>query len=238
MRDWSVKLKGHAFDLEQLSDHFRSPGRNVRKDEDSHYYLRSTDFDSMTDSEAVRERALALVAHMNRAARFHAGNGYQRVEVDVVAWIDEDGKRMQTVTSSVQIGGRSRVSVKPTVIREGDSPDAPHPPSEVESMFALAERDQRVADALRYFDGDDWVNLYKAWEVFRDAAGGEHILIRNGWTTKKAKNRFTQTAQSRKALGDEARHASEKYEAPKNPMTLDEARAFVKSVRGEWIRTL
>jgi hypothetical protein len=238
MRDWSVKLKGHAFDLEELSDHFRSPERNVRKDDDGHYHLRSSDFDLMADSEAVRERALELVELMNRAAKFHAGNGYQPVEVDVVAWIDEDGNRMQTVTSSVQIGGRSRVSVKPTVITEGESADAPHPPSEVESMFALAERDARVADALRYFDGDDWVNLYKAWEVVRDAAGGEHILLRNSWTTKKAKNRFTQTAQSRKALGDEARHASEKYEAPKNPMTLDEARAFVKSMMETWVKTL
>ncbi len=156
MPEWSVRLIGHAFDLEELSDHFRSPERNVTRDEDSHYYLRSTDFDLMTDSEAVRERALELVAYMNRAAKFHAGDGYRPVELDVVTWIDEDGNRMQTVTSSVQIGGRSRVSIKPTVIRDGDSPDAPHPTSEVESMFALAERYQRLADALRYFARGDW----------------------------------------------------------------------------------
>lgn len=82
------------------------------------------------------------------------------------------------------------------------------------------------------------VNLYKAWEIVRDAAGGEHTLIANGWTTKKTKNRFMQTAQSRKALGDDARHASERYKAPESTMSVDEARAFVKSVIGKWIRTL
>jgi hypothetical protein len=238
MPEWSIRLTGHAFDLEDLSDHFHSPERNVTKDEDGHYYLRSTDFDSMADGEAVRERALELVELMNRAAKFHAGDGYQPVELDVVTWIDEVGNRMHTVTSSLQIRGRSRMSAKLTVIREGDSVATPQPPSEVVSMAALAERDDRVADALRFFARDNWVNLYKAWEIVRDAAGGEHTLIKNGWTTKKTKDRFTQTAQSRKALGDEARHASAKVPVPQNPMSLEEARAFVKSVIEAWARTL
>lgn len=156
MPEWSVRLKGHAFDLEELSDHFRSPERNVRKDEDGHYYLRSTDFDSVADDQAVHERALELVERMNWSAKFHTGDGYRPVELDAVTWRDEDGNRMHTVTSSLQIGGRSRVSVKPTIIREGGSPDTPRPPSEIESLFTLAERDARVADALRYFERGDW----------------------------------------------------------------------------------
>lgn len=238
MPEWSVRLKGHAFDLEELSDHFRSPERNVRKDEDGHYYLRSTDFDSMADEETVRECALDLVELMNRAAKFCAGDGYQPVGLDVVTRIDESGKRMHHITSSVQIGGRSRVSAKPTVIKEDDSADTPRPPSEVESMLTLAERDQRVADALRYFARGDWMNLYKAWEVVGDAAGGACNIVTNGWATRGTQSRFTQTAQSRKALGDEARHAIDKKDPPKNPMTLDEARAFVKSVMKAWAKTL
>jgi hypothetical protein len=45
-------------------------------------------------------------------------------------------------------------------------------------------------------------------------------------------------AQSKDELGDDARHASERYKAPKTPMTLHEARAFVKSVIEAWARTL
>ncbi|MDP9458250.1 MAG: hypothetical protein M3Q60_21300 [Actinomycetota bacterium] len=51
-------------------------------------------------------------------------------------------------------------------------------------------------------------------------------------------SRFTGTAQSREELGDEARHASEKYKPPTNPMSLNEARAFVKSVIRAWISAL
>ena len=56
MAEWLVRLKGHGFDLEELSDHFRSPERNVKTEEDGHYHLRSTDFDSLADDGAVRER--------------------------------------------------------------------------------------------------------------------------------------------------------------------------------------
>jgi hypothetical protein len=238
MPEWSIRLTGHAFDLEELSDHFHSPERNVTKDEDGHYYLRSTDFDSMADDQAVHERALELVELMNQAAKFHAGDGYRPVELDAVTRIDEDGKRVHHIMLAGQMEGRSRMSAKPTVIREGGSVATPQPPSEVVSMAALAERDDRVADALRFFARDSWVNLYKAWEIVGDAAGGEHTLIRNGWATKKTKDRFTQTAQSRKALGDEARHASAKVPVPQNPMSLEEARAFVKSVIEAWARTL
>lgn len=239
MPEWSVRLIGHAFDLEELSDHLRSPERNVIKEEDGHYYLRSTDFDYLADDQAVRERALELVELMNRAAKFHSGDGYQPVELDVVIQTDEEGNRRQYVTVTGSIEARSRVSANLTVIREGDSVDTPSLPSEVESMFSLAERDARVADALRYFARGDWSNLYKAWEVVGDAAGrGASAIIAKGWATRGTQSRFTGTAQSKDELGDDARHASEKYKAPENPMTLDEARGVVKSVIEAWAKTL
>ncbi len=40
MSEWLVRLKGHEFDLEELSEHFRSPEHSVSKDEDGYYYLK------------------------------------------------------------------------------------------------------------------------------------------------------------------------------------------------------
>jgi len=116
--------------------------------------------------------------------------------------------------------------------------DSPPPPSRAEVLAALADRNERVADALRFYKRCDWPNLYKAWEVVSDAAGGAHELVNKSWATRRDQSRFTGTAQSRAELGDEARHASERYRAPKDPMTLDEARGFVWSVIEAWIRTL
>ncbi len=103
-------MKGHGFDLEELSDHFRSPERNVSKDEDGYYYLRSSSFDSLPDDTAVRERALELLEHMNGAAMFYSGGSYQPVEFDGISRMDEQGKRHQFVYLSASIEGRSRMS--------------------------------------------------------------------------------------------------------------------------------
>jgi hypothetical protein len=64
MTEQLVRLKGHQFDLEALSEHFTSDDLNVRRDEDDHYYLRSTDFDQMSDSSAVEERGRELLEHI------------------------------------------------------------------------------------------------------------------------------------------------------------------------------
>ena len=68
-----------------------------------------------------------------------------------------------------------------------------------------------------------------------DAAGGAHNIIKNGWATRTTQGRFTGTAQSREEIGDDARHASEKCKPPKDPMSLDEAEAFVKCVMQAWM---
>jgi hypothetical protein len=232
--------KGHQFDLEELSEHFTSDNLNVKRDEDGYYYLRSSDFGQMSDSSAVEERGRELVEYINGAAKLLIGSGYRSVEFDTAARIEDDGKRYHTVGMSLTISGRSRVTAKPTVIRADGTVDAaPHPPDNAEALVNLARRDKRVADALRFYEGGDWINLYKAWEVVCDAVGNEHTLLKKGWVAKKTKDRFTHTAQSRVVLGDEARHAStKKYPAPKNPMTLEEARAFMKSVIQAWVNTL
>ena len=89
MRWLLVRLKGHEFALQELSEHFRSPERNVRKDEAGHYYLRSAHFDSSSDAAAVREQATEMIGYMNGAVKLHAVGSYHAVEVVHVACVDE-----------------------------------------------------------------------------------------------------------------------------------------------------
>jgi hypothetical protein len=238
MTEWLVRLKGHEFDLEELCDHFTSADRNVKKEEDGYYYLRSSDFDQMSEPDAVSERAQDLMERINGAAKLLSGVSYRPVEFDVVIRVDDDGKRHHHMTLSSTIEMRSRVTGKLTVGETGETMDVLRPPSGVDSLVNLADQNAKVADALRFYARSDWFNLYKAWEVVRDAAGGETELIKKGWATKAQRRRFTGTAQSRAELGDEARHAREKVQPPKNPMSLEEAQAFVRSVIEAWVRTL
>lgn len=238
MDEWLVRLKGHQFDLKELLNLFASADQNVKEGEGGYYYLRSSDFDGAADSDVVSQRALELIELMNGATAFHAGASYHPVEFDGLSHIDESGHRRNFVFLPTLINERSGVLANLTVSTIGETVNASRPPSRAEFLVGLADRDGRIADALRFYERGDWVNLYKAWEVVCDAAGGHHAVVNNGWAARRDQSRFTGTAQSRDELGDEARHASEKYRAPKDPMTLDEARMFVKAVIQAWIETL
>jgi hypothetical protein len=240
MTEQLVRLKGHQFDLEALSEHFTSDDLNVRRDEDDHYYLRSTDFDQMSDSSAVEERGRELLEHVNGVAKLLWGSEYRAVEFDAAARIEAEGQRYHSVGTSVTISMRSRATAKPSVIRADETvEDAPQSSDIAKRLVSLADRNKEVADALRFYERGDWINLYKAWEVVCDAAGGTNAVVNNGWADGSERRRFTHTAQSREELGDKARHASmKKYPAPKNPMTQGEAQGFVRSVIQAWVATL
>lgn len=225
MPEWLARLSGDEYDLKVLSEHLRAPDLNVKKDDDGQYYLRSSDFASIANDDAREKHAARLVRHVNGAADLLLEGGGFPIELDGMSRIEEDGRRYHSVGSSVHLLYRVRTTIKAA------SPD------EMRSLVFHAGHDSKVADALNFLRRNDWVSLYKAWEMARDAAGGTHELISRGWAQKRDQSRFTGTVQSREVLGDEARHASEKYRAPDNPMTLEEARCFVRSVVRAWINT-
>jgi hypothetical protein len=83
-----------------------------------------------------------------------------------------------------------------------------------------------------------WFNLYKVFEIIRDECIGEESLVARNFIPKRDLKRFTQSAQSRELLGDEARHASRKYKPPEIPMTIDEARRLIKQLFSKWVKTI
>jgi hypothetical protein len=56
-----------------------------------------------------------------------------------------------------------------------------------------------------------------------------------GWVSKNELERFRHTANSYKILGAEARHARDRFDPPKNPMTFAEADRFVRKLIREWV---
>lgn len=153
MPEWMVRLQGHEFDMEELSTHFTSAARNVKRDEDGYYYLRSSDFNKLTDPSAVRERALEMLGQMNGAVKLLSGGSYRPVEFDVVTEIDESGKRHHHVMLSATVEGRSRVTVNLSVGGQDGGQDASPSPSEAEVLATLADQDEKVADVLRFIKG-------------------------------------------------------------------------------------
>jgi len=96
-----------------------------------------------------------------------------------------------------------------------------------------------LARAQRFLRGEpDWPAMYKAFELARAAAGGKREMATRGWATANQQARFTHTADSLTAAGDSARHAVERTNPPKNPMTVREAQDFVIRLIRDWSNSL
>jgi len=228
MPKWLVRLKGERFDLEDLPKLLRSPEFRVIEENDS-FYLESSEFNSLTLAEEIRERGRALIKLINGVSKFNRNN-FLDISEDGIIRVEDDGKRHGYLFLEESFKIRNKVSTRLTAIAADGSEKGTTQPSTLESLLELAQKHNVVADALSFYRDDTWISLYKAYEVIRDDVGGKHQIIKNGWSVKSKISRFTQTAQSRAALGDSARHASKKYIPPPQPMTLSEARALIKTI--------
>ncbi len=233
MPNWLVRLKGEKFDLEDFPSLLRSPEHTVIEGNGS-YYLKSSDFDSLSSADEVRERGIAIIDMLNGAMKLHI-HDFRGVFEDGVTLIKEEGSRHHYVYLGGSIAARVKVSATVTTSK-GTQQIGPQP-SGVESWLSLAKGDKAVADALHFFRENTWISLYKVYEIIRDDVGGEEAITTKGWATKKRLKRFTRTAQSRAALGDYARHASKKYTPPAQPMPIPEAESLIRGILLSWFRS-
>ena len=71
------------------------------------------------------------------------------------------------------------------------------------------------------------------FEIVQSDVGGK--IIKAGWATKAEVERFTHTADSAVAVGDDARHGHEKFQPPKKPMSLADAKDLITRILKSWL---
>ncbi|NWF78188.1 MAG: hypothetical protein HXY36_06410 [Chloroflexi bacterium] len=233
MPKWLVRLEGEKFDLEDLPSLLCSPKHTVIE-EDGLYYLESSDFDSLGSAYEVREHAIAIIKMLNGAMKLYIPS-FRGVYEGGVTMIEEDGRRHHYVYLEGSIELRSKVSANLTVTTSNNTQQTDSLPSTIESWISLAKADTAVADALHFFRENTWISLYKVYEIISGDVGGQQAIIKKGWATKHSLSRFTQTAQSKAALGDLARHAANKFKPPAQPMSIQEAESLVRGIMLSWL---
>ena len=82
---------------------------------------------------------------------------------------------------------------------------------------------------------DDWRQLYVVYEVIEHHVKDQSRIERLGLATRGQIRRFKGTANSRRVLGDAARHGKP-LPPPSNPMSFEEARTFILRLVTEWLR--
>ena len=235
MNEWYVRLQGRKCDLQELPKLFSLPDATVCEQDDV-YILKSEMFSELEDSNEVFSIATHILELVHGVAKLTLGD-FEAVNADAVWKVDEeDHKHVAMVFSeTITITARASVSATATVVKANGAIDSDQSSPLSNSRLSAALQHDDIAKAVRFMREPSWWNLWKVYEVIRDAVGGTEGIVQAGWATRREISLFSQTAQSDKALGDAARHAAKKYKAPEDPMSLSRARSLIIGLLCNWV---
>jgi hypothetical protein len=231
---WSVWLAGDSTDLEMLADALDEPELRVLRCGEG-FVLQSSRFEVMTDASMVREEAERIAESLTGAASLHLDSPRP---ITVGGAFREDGPRKDIYVFVENAAAATARALPPTIALS--SPSGPtqvqRPADPIVPLVKKALSDPNVAKVLRLRDSANlsWVELYRVFEVVEGSIAPASIDSR-GWATKSELRLFKHTANSVAAAGDEARHGSEATQPPKDPMSIDEARALIDRIIRSWL---
>jgi hypothetical protein len=234
MSEWLVDLHGKKPDLDQVCALCNLPEANVFRT-GGQYYLRSAEFSHLRSAQDVFDRAVDIIDSINGCV-FLFDPHFNAIESNSVTEICEDGSKRGYVFLTAVLRSRSRTSTATltlldSVNNETDSRDT----SPVENTLRLMRQNAEIARALRFLRVDDWISLYKIFEIVKEDVKEEDQICQRRWVTKKDLIRFRRTAQSPAALGDKARHGIQSGTPPEDPMDISEARSMIRQMVKCWI---
>ncbi len=235
MTEWRIQLQGTSFDLQVMEHIFSSEDPGVFQENDN-FYLKSKELNLLEDPRNVLDQAKRIIDLMNGAAYLHYRDSLP-VSVNGIEKIDEDGKIYQILfakATDVTLHARRTILGVNTL---GDQSVERKDEQLIIRTLIMSRQYEKIANSVNFLRMGDWFNLYKAYEVVREDVTEKEIIHR-GWMTETAINRFTQTAQSRDSIGDEARHAARKFRPHRNPMSIDEAKTIIGDLVQKWIDSI
>jgi hypothetical protein len=194
----------------------------------SGYYLRSPEFETMDKPEDVYALAQQRIAQINGITGILLP-AFQPIELapSVIRMFD-DGKKKVWIFK--------REHERPPEFRLEPSTAAKTVSSTlVEEWLATARNSGPLTDALRLFalQRDEWAALYKILELAR--ANLSPGIEERGWASGAELRRFTHTANSAEAIGDDARHSRGQFKAPSRAITLAEGLELITRILRNWI---
>ncbi len=229
---WTVPLKGHAFDIEDLPLYLDGSPVTVIKRADKYFLLLSSEVAGVSH-EQVLETAARYLGLINGAASLLI-NGFKPIELErgVFHGIDANGEITQTV---VPVGAAEiRCKLGHATISIDGVPQSDDRTGLMSLYLNDATADQAKADALAILGRStpSWSELYLAFELVEANTGGE--MYSAGWISRAEATLFTRTANSYTALGPSGRHGKDRGDPPNVPMKKETALALVRSLVASW----
>lgn len=231
---WKVRLNGPESGLQNLEESFDDDPKIVAEDDE--YYIRSQEFEELDDPDEIHKTATNFVKYIRNFGKRDPLQ-VSDLEASHVVKEQKDGTEHTYVQAETATVGVAASTARVVTEGEDGEEEVFLPADRTEEWTQLAIRDEKVSDLTNLLDrGDDWVNLYRIYEFIQDNIESEENIVDQGWWSESEKDRFKQTANSRDAIGDDARHANNRIPAPTNPMTKAEAKRQIDTLVDHWLQ--
>jgi len=233
---WFVQLTGDATDLAALARSMNDSDATIMFD-NGEYFLTSERIADDAEPAIARARAQEIVEIISGAVRL-ALEAPEPIRVGAVHRRHDDGRRdffLFPEPAVIQLRGFAPTI---TITRADGTIDEVKPSDPIKDWTKLAFSNEAVSNVLRIFanGANDWVNLYRIFEIVCADVGGLDDVATRGWGAKGSMKLFKHTANSPGVLGLEARHGAEDTLPPPKPMTIAEARALIAAIAHAWLR--
>lgn len=223
-----IELIGEKIDIEDLLFALQTSEWEILN-QDEKFYLTSKRVSNLTDYNEILSEGRSFLKILNGAAKV-IDRDHKEVTTGSMITIEKNGNRSILVPLSGTIHIRSRIrGILSTSNKDSDKEKS----TQIENWLKVADEFPTVRDALYFFNELSWWNLYKIYEIIDFDLGGKQRII-NLFDKKKLKL-FTQTCQSRKAIGDLARHATPKYLPPKEELSINDAHKIIAQLFANWV---
>jgi len=231
--DWIFGLEGDDFDLDELSKVFTNPDLCIEKVDNNGYELKSSHFHLLTSMDMAQKRAEELLISINAGIKLELG-AHNPIKIKTGVQIDEKGEERKFIFLNCPFHVRDTLTIH-TITCDGKK-SVSNPAEPIISINTIAQLDAQVKMVCQYIgqDFDSWGNLYKIFEVIE--SDGFPPIQRDG-QYKKMSDRFRRTANSFSASGLDSRHSKDTIPPPKNPMSITDAKIFIKTIFHEWLVT-
>lgn len=234
-RTWMARLTGDVADLRSLTIVLNGPDYIVRELRPGEYYLGAAAFDPNASATRIRDQAVALIPRINGAARVLNANSRSVTFGGDVIHLAEDGRQDIYIFPPPL---SARAMMLPVDLSTGDDSSAQQP-TDSEVLLLKVEQRPTAANVLHQFGQEPtWGNLYKVLDAIEESLGGEKALLATGWVSDRKLTRFTRTANTMQAIGDNSRHGKRNQPAPPKPMTLQDAQALIRLLVKKYLETI
>lgn len=224
MTKWWAKLQGTEQELELLREHLAESNHRIIRD-GSFFYLKLADLPDDIEPAILKDQLSRFMAILNGAAKLRFGK-FTGVNSYGVVRFNKDGTK--TGLGFLTLSESSGVLTL-----------APLPDGILDNWVLAGSNDDLVERALALYGTLDhnWRSLYMVLEVIEDDLGGETAVMRTKWVSSAKVKQFKRTANSFRALGQDARHATIKNQPPSSPMPLSDAQELIEDILRKWLES-